>query len=151
MESISVQRNLEEVNLHIDRLYLNVSFDCQIKALIETNVEKKNSSSVQFNPSKNEAVFSQKLRLMCDPKKPNILKITLIILKNKSTKMVGQIKINLENDPNKRAGINKYVLKRCPQKNVRLKMFYEYGPKDTLHKTIDIHSIMGNPVYLFYS
>ena len=139
----SGERNLEEVKLHIDRLYLNVSFDCHIKALIETNVEKKNSSSVKFDPSKNEAVFAQKLGLLCDPKKDNILKITLIILKNTSTKMVGQVKIDLDNDLNKNAGINKYILKRCPQKNVKLKLFYEYGAKDSMHKTIDIHSMMG--------
>jgi hypothetical protein len=144
MQRASYPQNMRKVSLFIDRLYLSVSFQCQLKAIIETNRTKINSSVVPFDLQRNEAIFNQKLSLECNPKssRGNFLKITLVILKDKSTKMVGRVEINLDNDPIRSAGGNKYVLKRCPQKNVKLKLGYDYG-MDGMRKTVDIFNLIG--------
>ena len=137
--------NLSIVNLQLRYLFLKVSFDCRIKAIVEYNTKKKNTSSVRFNPHENKAVFNQIVKLDNLYSAKNFLKITLIILKNNSTKMVGKVLINLDDDPIKEAGNFEYFLKRCPLKNVKLVLDYEYKPaKNIMHKTIDIHSLMNN-------
>lgn len=142
------QSNLASVLLTIDRLFLNVSFKCNIKALVKTNRAKKNSSSVPFDVKNNRAIFNQRLNLQCDPdpgsdpKKKNTLKITLIILKGTSTKMVGFVEIDLADDPVKRAGGEKYLLKGCPQKNVALQLSYEYKLA-AFSNTVNIRSLLG--------
>ena len=133
-------KHFRPVNLYLDRLYLNVSFDCEIKAQIETNVQKKKTPCVKFNLSSHEAVFDFPIQILCDPRKANKLKITLIIVKNRSTKMVGEVVVDLENDPKRRAGMNKYHLRRCPQKNVCLKMKYEYAVKQ---RPLNFASLVG--------
>lgn len=112
--------------VHLEKLYLRISFDCKIRAILETSREKKQSKSIQLNSNSTQAVFDETIQISMDPDTNSLLKITLIILKGTSKKMVGRLAIDINNDPLAELGENKYSLQRCPQKNVKLKMDYHF-------------------------
>ena len=112
------------LEIHLLKIYLSVSFKCSLKAVLHSNCERKNSRSVPFDLQNNEVSFNQKIFLKSDTNKKEFLKVTIIILKENTKKMVGSVEVDLAWDPIKRGGGNKYRLQRCPQENAKVKMEY---------------------------
>ena len=125
--------SFRKVSIQLDKLYLKAKFNCKLKALLETNSEKRPSKIVSFSMSRGEANFSQSIILHSNPNKKEFLKITTLIVQDKTTKMVGLVHIELGNDQVKNSGNSKYELKNCPMKNVKLKFEYNIveGQKET--------------------
>lgn len=115
------------LKIHLKKLYLRLSFECKIKAIVETQLGKTHSSFVKNDISGGEVIFNETVSTSVPRQGSHVVKIVLIILKGNNTKMVGHIIFDLDNDPIKEKRNHKYVLQKCPQKHVRLKLDYEFG------------------------
>ena len=112
------------VVINLQKLYLRISFQCQIKAIFESSVHKVNSRLTSIDSKKGEAVFNQEIKIRMNVAKNPTIKATLVILKNASKKMVGTLSLDVSDDPIRAQNKNNYPLSKCPQKNVKLKMNY---------------------------
>lgn len=111
--------------IHLGKLYLNVSFACKLSAMVETDIHKKTSSSVQFDTATGEANFSQQLRLRVKSAEKLPLNLTVVIIKGSSKKKVGVIRFDLNYEEGDRV-LRRYAVQECPQKNVFLEVGYEW-------------------------
>jgi hypothetical protein len=110
---------------------MKATFDCKIKAIVQTNCDKKSSSTVDFTSKHENAIFAQKITVFSNPDLAKTLKITLLIVKANTTKMVGVVNIDMESDPIARSGSERYSLDKCPMPNVKLLMTYLMNGKQT--------------------
>lgn len=103
---------------------MNATFDCQIKAIVQSNSDKRPSSTVSFQSSNGKAIFSEEVTVFSNPNLAQTLKITLLIVKANTTKMVGIVNLDIEDDPVATAGLTRYSLDKCPMTEVKLSMTY---------------------------
>jgi hypothetical protein len=116
--------NYSEIIVNIDKLHMKATFDCKIKAIVQTNCDKKSTSPANFTSKHENALFSEKITVFSNPDLAKTLKITLLIVKSNTTKMVGVVNIDMESDPIAESGLEKYSLDKCPMPNVKLQMTY---------------------------
>jgi hypothetical protein len=108
---------------------MKTSFDCDIKAVVQTNCDKRSTNTINFYSKQGMAIFSEKVSVFMNPNLEQMLKVTLLIVKQNTTKMVGIVNVNLANDPIADAKIWKYSLDKCPIPDVKMQMSYEVKGK----------------------
>jgi hypothetical protein len=126
----------QEIQINLNRLYLKASFKCKIKAVVQSNCDKQSSNTVQFSVNQGQAIFQESIIVYSNPSLDQTLKLTTLIVKKNTTKMVGVVKINLNNDPIRLSGSDKYVLEKCPMPGVKLQFQYEFTEQDIFSKQI---------------
>ena len=124
--------NFSEVCVNINRLQMKTSFDCQIKAVVQTNAEKKSTQTINFSSKHGQAIFSERITLFSNPKVTQTLKVTLLIVKQNTTKMVGVVNLSLMDDPVANSGLDKYSLDKCPIPDVKFLMTYTFSGQSQL-------------------
>lgn len=113
------------ISVQLDKLILKAKFCCKIKTIIQTNVEKKSSSIVNFEKTHGMAIFNENIQIGINTTKESpSIKITSLIVQDKSVKMIGIVKIELNSDSIKQMGGNTYKLLNCPIKHSVFKLDY---------------------------
>ena len=127
--------NYSEITVNIDKLYMKATFDCKIKAIVQTNCDKKSTTPANFTSKHENALFAQKIKVFSNPDLAKSLKITLLIVKANTTKMVGVVNIDMESDQIAKSGLEKYSLDKCPMPNVKLQLTYLINGKSVKSTT----------------
>lgn len=117
-------KGYREVTVQLNRLFLKASFDCQIKAVVQSNCDKQSSRTVSFSVAQGQAVFQESIVVFSNPSLAQTLKLTTLIVKRKTTKMVGVVRVTLNNDLVALSGADLYSLEKCPMKDVKLQFRY---------------------------
>jgi hypothetical protein len=126
----------QEINISLNRLYLKASFKCKIKTVVQSNCDKQSSKTVQFSVSQGQAVFQENITVFSNPSLDQTLKLTTLIVKKNTTKMVGVVKVDLSNDGVQLSGLDKYVLEKCPMPGVKLQFTYSMDQQGSFQKNM---------------